>query len=328
MKRIIQFNYLVLALLFTFSACNEDTPDINDPGVEKRLKTITTTTVDGVFIIQNFSYENDKVVNFNGYSIYETSGDTFYFNYDFSYVGNTVEIINSLKDQYTGGIWEVFTKYVCEIDANNNVVSYEEFEFEDGAYELEFNTEYDYLSSGQLKSSIDTRSINGARFEVIFDFNTNNLLQTQNIDDYDGDTSSHTYTNDGINVVNSSKIIDTDGYYYERQENFSYDSNNRLIRDSYKVCDSLLSFPDWIVRESLSFISDYSYDVDGLLSSIIFNVEDFGYDFGTTNTFEYEAGYGNIQTFWFLLNPYDDIASFSYNFTLHKALNKGLATLQ
>jgi hypothetical protein len=124
MKRIIQFNYLVLALLFTFSACNEDTPDINDPGVEKRLKTMTTIEEDDNKIVQNFVYDNDKIVNINGYYFDEFSGDTTYLNYDFSYSGNTVEIIESIKDESTGGTWVIGGKRICEINANNEAVSY------------------------------------------------------------------------------------------------------------------------------------------------------------------------------------------------------------
>lgn len=299
MKKIVQLNLLLVAILLAFTACNEDPidMDIDNPGVEKRLKTYVSQD-DEYYFLNNYEYENDKVSKIEAIGIEDGSQDTSYRISEFSYVGSTCEVITMSKSIYTSNNWEIQGKTEFEFDANRNVISEKNFEYLNGAYETSpyRHVEFSYLSSGQLKSYT---FIAGLGNDLICEFSENNLLTKITI----GTNGDSDYSNDGVNVT---------GYSFDDYSvSYSYDSENKLMLEE--------SFENGVLYKS----TNLTYNSDGLLTAV--NNFDVDNDETYTNNYVYESGKGNMQSFWNLLT--DNGGSF-VDVDSHKAMNKGIATIK
>lgn len=297
MEKKIQLILFMAAIVLGFTACDEDAPEIDNPGVEKRLKSYVSSDND-FYYLNNYEYENDKVSKMEKIGIENGTQDTSYIISEFSYVGGACEVVTKSKSIYTSNIWEIQGKTKFEFDANSNVISEKYYEYLNGAYETSpyRHVEFSYLSSGQLKS---LTFIVGLGTNLICEFNENNLL-TKII----GSNGDYDYSNDSVNVTGFS--------FDDYSVSYSYDSENKLMLEEY--------YENGYIFESSSF----TYNSDGLLTTV--NNFTSNNNEISTNSFVYESGKGNMQSFWYMLTV--DYGVFFIDVYSHKAMNKGIANIK
>lgn len=327
--------YLIL-LTFAFVACDEDTPIIDNNGVNKRLKSFTVTAnaqwASGEHKV-GFEYQNERISQIVEYEVVGgISEDSSMV--ELNYVGNTIELL-----------LEGVEKNIYEID-NNNIVRELVYAYENGEYELEPYQEvvYSYLSTGQFES-YTWEPDNGTYFDDLgrsylglleAEFDASNILNNWQYTEYPNSgnelTGQFDFTHDGTNVISalSTNVVDFLSNEYDTiftSIKYIYDESNQLIHENRKEWDT--DSPD-VRTVDMSF----SYDSDGLLksvSSINENNETFEVEY------TYEQGKGNAQLFWelitqFYFEGYDVLADItsvtSIDGYTHKMINKGIATIQ
>ncbi|MEZ5008569.1 MAG: hypothetical protein R2753_10520 [Chitinophagales bacterium] len=334
MKKIVQLNLLLVAILFAFTACNEDVPDIDNPGVEKRLKSYVfqpPASSQYQKSQSNYEYEDDKLSRINGYTF--ENGDTVFFDRtDFIYNANFAEAIYQGRE--LGGDWEIYGKWEFEFD-DNNVIVWKEYDYDNNVYEAtpHWHIEYSYLSTGQLKSY---KVINDERNQLDCEFNSQNILTKALVPDI----PTTIFFNDGVKVTGSgedtlrSSFQSTIGIDIEtviHNGSYIYDSQNKLIQyvDEYIYIDSSVRSDTVFIAIRKDYAqSDYDYNSDGLLISVnnFPQYQDLPNPSAVrSNKYIYESGNGNIQSFWFLLSI-GDFNAFDIN--INKAMNKGISTVK